>query len=172
VTDPIAEELRIPVRLVLHPREPRAPQLGLEGRPTELDERADDRSAHRRDSGQAAHTGALHEPHQYGLGLIVGGVTERDALGAYPGRVRLERRKSRRPRRGLERVRPGHRDGRDVDGNAETRPESPNEFGVGGRLRPQLVVDVKNVEPQAPFRGQARQEVEQRHGIGAARDGD
>ena len=78
----------------------------------------------------------------------------------------------RAARAAASRVPPVHRDGRDVDGNAETRPESPNEFGVGGRLRPQLVVDVKHVEPQPPFRSQARQEVEQRHGIGAARDGD
>jgi len=171
VPDPIAEKLRIPVARVLDPREPRALELGLERRSSKLDERPDDRSPHRRDPGQAAHTRALYEPHQDGLGLIVGGVAERDALGADPRGAGLERGVARRARRGLERAAPVHRDRRDIDRNAEARPERADEVGVGGRLGAQLVVDVKDVEPKPPIRGQPRQEVEQRYGIGAARHG-
>ena len=93
VADPVAQELRIAVRLVLDPREPGAPKLRLERRAANLDQRANDRSAHGRDTGQAAHARALHEPHQDGLGLIVGGVADRDTRSR-----RLGRRTPRAPR--------------------------------------------------------------------------
>ena len=54
----------------------------------------------------------------------------------------------------------------------EAHAEGPDEVGVRGGIGAKLVVDVKDVEPKPPFRGQALQQVQQRHGIGAARDGD
>ena len=114
----------------------------------------------------------MHESHQDGLGLIVGGVTERDALGADSGSPCLERGVPRGPRRVFEGAPTIHRHGRDVDRDAEAHAEGPDEVGVRGRIGAQLMVDVKDVEPKPPFRGQALQQVQQRHGIGAARDGD
>ena len=172
VADAIAEKLRIPVGLVLDPRKPRALELGLEGGPAELDERADDRPAHRRDSGQAAHARSLDEPHQHGLGLIVGGVSDCDTLGADSRGALLERRVPRRPRRGFEGALSIDRDRRDVNENAEPRAELPDEVGVGGRVGAQLMVHMQDVKPELPRRGQAQEEMEQRHGVRAARDGD
>src|SRR5439155_16811600 len=59
VADPVPEELRIAVGLILDPRKPRAAQLLDECQATALEERPDHAAAHRRDPGEPARTRAL-----------------------------------------------------------------------------------------------------------------
>src|SRR5262249_24897628 len=63
------------------------------------------------------------------------------------------------------------RHGYDADGNAEASPEPADEVGVGGRTRAELMIDVQDVEPEAPRGGELDKEVQDRDGIRAARDG-
>jgi hypothetical protein len=97
-----------------------------------FDERTDDVATHRRNAGEPAHSRALEETHQHGLGLIVGGVTQRDPMGRDAGGGRLERRVPGFARRCLERAVGIDRHGHDVDGSAKASPEPADEVGVGG----------------------------------------
>ena len=72
---------------------PAAAQRVAEGLAPQRDQRADDPAAHGRDRGEAAHAGAAEHAHEHGLGLVVGGVADRDARGAEPvGRTPPARR--------------------------------------------------------------------------------
>ena len=104
MANPVAQELRVAIRRILDPGDRRAPELGPERGPMELDERADDPAAYGRDPGEPAHPRALEKTHQHRLRLIVGGMAERDSMGADAGGAGLERGVPRFPSRRLERA--------------------------------------------------------------------
>ena len=63
---------------------------------------------------------------------------------------------------------PADGDSLEVKRNAEGQTQIADEIGVGVGLRPQAVVDVDALEPEAERRCQGAQDVEERDGIGAA----
>ena len=96
---------------------------------------------------------------------------ERDPRGADAVGGRLQRGVACGARGGLDRARRNaHAD--DVDGHAEARAERPHELGVARGVGTQAVVDVQDVQPQVEGSREAEQDVEQRDGVGAARDAD
>ena len=170
MADAIAQELRLAVGLVLHPGQAGRRQRVAQRRAPDLDQRADDRAAHGRDRGEPADAGAGQHAHQHRLGLVVGGVAERDAGGAEARRPRLQRPVARRARGRL------HRAGADlhaldVHRNAQSRPERAHELGVARRAWTQVVIDVQDAQRQPPGRRQLAQQVQQGDGVRAAGDG-
>jgi hypothetical protein len=110
----------------------------------DLEQRTDQAAATNRDPAQAARTRALQEPHDDGLGLIVGRVAERDAGSpARPGDA-LESGVPRHPGRRLRRASGPLADAHALDDRRAAEPggERLDERRVGIGVGPEPVVDV------------------------------
>ena len=161
MADAVSEEARVAVGRVLHPSEPalgagasrsRAAACPAMGRMN--------RAPRGRDAGQPARPRALEQPHQHGLGLIVGGVAVRDAARARgPGRAPEAPSSCGTPCRGLEplprQARGGPRRVRDDDGTPKrcAEPRHGSRFGLGLGAKP--VVDVRRRGGTGAGRGRA-----------------
>ena len=140
-----------------------------------VEEWTDEGAANGRDAGQAARPRALEQAHQDRLRLIVGRVARRDAVGAERAGARLEGGVASAPGLCLEAL-PGrltaHRHPLEVERHAEALGETPDEIAIRVGFRPQSVMDVGAGDGEAQRLAKLAEDVEQRHGIGAAGDGD
>ena len=157
---PIGETARGRVRLDLAPRDG--------------EERPQDPVAQRGHPGQAAGSRSAQQVQQHGLGLVVQGVGDEDAGGPHLRRGGIQAGVPRRPGPHLHRLAPAPL-GRIQPAQAgrETSPRrlSHDEGRVPvGRLAPQAVMHVGHVEEEAQPVLEAREDVEERHGVHPARD--
>lgn len=124
---------------------------------------------HRRKPGRRR---SRQRPHQHGLGLIVGGVTERDHRRADPGCLGAKRRMASRARPVLQRAA-----GLDLDGERAEREtsggrERAHQGGLTRGALPEPVIHVRHRETPAAWRGEPRHRVEERRRVRAAAAGD
>src|SRR5262249_43480185 len=85
------------------------------------------------DPRETAHAGALEQPHDQRLGLVVGRVAERDPRRTDANGSRLQGVMARGPGGGFDRARV-NTDAHDVDGHTEVDAERPDEFTVPRRV--------------------------------------
>ena len=172
--DPVTQELGVPVSRVLDPRQSACGEVAENRGPLDTEEGTHEPAAARGDAGKPPGSGALEEPHQDGLGLVVGGVPHGDPVGAdTPGHPEEGRVAGGARRRLRGHARPtGDDDALDGDGPAEVRGEAGDEAGIVVGFWTEPVVDVADGEAPALLGGELGQRMEERDGVGAAGDGD
>ena len=179
--DPISEYRDVTVRLVLAPSGPDRPKICQDLGPPCLDERPDDphatAGAHRRDPPEAFETAAPQQPHQHRLGLIVQRVT-----GGHHARADLPRHTDQelvpQPAAGVfqrETLTAGERAriGRPlVEAQPERAAHRSDERGVLGGIRPESMVEVREVNGQGEVAAEGCQRVRERRRVRPAGDRD
>ena len=91
MADPVPEERRVAIGRVIHGVEPVGREVRPDRRAVDGKEGTDDPPSAHRDACEATGSRPLQDPHEDRLGLVVGGVAERDATG--PGQTRDTRQR-------------------------------------------------------------------------------
>ena len=168
----VPQVLRVPIRGVLHDLKTVGREVGEHRGATDVEEGTDDPASPDRDSGQPAGPRPLNDPHENGLGLVLGGVAERDALG--PGRPGdlLQGRMASEARRFLRGPAPEARDldSDDVDRAVQTGRQGLDEGGIPVSLRSETMVNVTNAESERELGTEEDEGVQEGDGVRPPRD--
>ena len=169
---PVPEELRVAVGGVVHGLEVVGGEVRQDRGPVDFEERPDDPASPGRDAGKAAGPRPLEDSHQHRLGLVVGGVAQRDAPGANPPRDTRKRRVANEPRGllGGPAPAPWHLNADDLRRAAQAGGERLDERRIPVRLGPEAVVNVTDGELEPELGAEERERVEEGDRVGAARD--
>jgi hypothetical protein len=170
VANAVAGEIERGVGGILSPTDIALSEVGADLFARCFDQRADDAIARDgADPGESCGAGPAEEAEEDGLGLIVAGVAESDAVGFATldhGPEKVEAEASG----GLFQIVAGGNGGvMEVKGQAETVGQVSNKGGVGvGFGAAEAMVDVEEADGEV----QVVEEVEETDGVGAAGDGD
>jgi hypothetical protein len=163
----VPEELRVPIRAVLHDLEAVGREVDEHRGATDIQEGTDDPTSPRGDSGQPAGPGPLKDPHENGLGLILGGVAERDAPGPNRPRDLFQCRMASEARRFLGGPAPRARnlDSDDVGRAVQTGRQGLDEGGVPVSLGSETMVYVTDAELERELGTEEDERVQEGDGI-------
>ena len=168
----VPEELRVTIRLVLHDLDTVGREVGEHRGATDVEQGPDDPASPHRDPCEPTGPGPLKDPHENGLGLIVGGVAEGDALGPKRSGDLAQRRVASEAGGLLGRPasRAGDLDPDDAGGTVQAGRQGLDERGVPVCLGSKTVVYVTDGEPEREFGAEKDERVQEGDRVGAARN--
>jgi hypothetical protein len=151
MTDAIARVVDVVVRLVLHPALTARVEEGAQIQSRHVEERPDHITALRVNAGQSRQPGAAYELQQEGLGLIVPGMPNRDAIGAYRCRRPMQELVAQSTRRVLNRQSlcrsvSGDVDRFDFDRKSARIAERPAERFIAIRCRSEPMIQMREAD--------------------------
>jgi hypothetical protein len=172
VAHPVPEEPGIAVRRVIDGLEPVGSEVSLDRRAVDVEKRPNDPAPAHRDAREATGPGALEDPHEDGLDLVIGGVAERDA--GRPGHPRDARQRRVTSEAGGLLGGPAtasrHLDPDDTRGAVQPGRQRLDEDGIAVRFRAEPVMDVADREPERVLGAEEDERVQEGDRVGAARD--
>ncbi len=173
----VARVGRIGVRLVLAPGETALREVREHLAARDREQRAQQVAAREPHAGETGRTAAAQQPQQQRLGLVVPGVRDGDRHGALVVLDPAQEGVALAARRLLEAALLGARALADAAApgaqrHAERGAQLVTEGGVVGGAGPQAVVEVRGDELEAAAAAERRERVQERHGVGAAGEGD